>query len=266
MDIHLGKGNANIILNRFVYATQDAHDVRIAEIDGGGLRNAIPREAIATLAVADAAGFEKAVNNLAIQIKAELGGSDPNFAVELTAIDTPTQVISKVDQSALVRTIYTIPNNVWRMSTEMENLTETSSNLARVLVQNGEMSLETLQRSSVESQKNDIANAVRCAMENMGAEVTHSGSYPGWTPRPDAAIVTIMRDLYVDMYGEQPHVNACHAGLECGILGTNYPDMEMISFGPTIKGAHSPDERVKIESVQKFWNYLLATLKAIPTK
>jgi dipeptidase D len=146
----------------------------------------------------------------------------------------------------------------------MHNLTETSSNLARVLVKDGAITLETFQRSSVESQKWDIANGVRCAMEMMGANVEHSGSYPGWTPKPSSPIVGVMGDLYKNMYKETAKVNACHAGLECGILGTNYPDVQMISFGPTIKGAHSPDERVGIKSTAKFWDFLLATLKEIP--
>jgi dipeptidase D len=179
-------------------------------------------------------------------------------------VATPSGVMPKEEQWKMVRTIYTIANNVWRMSPDMENLTETSSNLARVLVKEGNVSIETLQRSSVDSQKWDIANSVRCSLEMMGAEVDHSGSYPGWTPKPDAPIVSILSNLYKKMYNESAKVNACHAGLECGILGTNYPDVQMISFGPTIKGAHSPDERVGIKSVAKFWDYLLAVLLEIP--
>ena len=263
MDIHTGRGNANLILNRFLLDA-DKFGGAISIIQGGGLRNAIPREANATLAVTDLDGFTNHVNELASSIKEELGTTDPNFKVELTTVETPAGVLPKEEQWKLVRAIYTIPNNVWRMSPDMENLTETSSNLARISVVNGKMSIETLQRSSVESQKWDIANGVRCALEMMGAEVTHSGSYPGWTPKPSAPIVSLMGDLYKKMYNEPAKVSACHAGLECGILGTNYPDVQMISFGPTIKGAHSPDERVKIKSVAKFWDYLLAILKEIP--
>tara|TARA_R110002050_G_scaffold200591_1_gene335546 strand:- start:95636 stop:97087 length:1452 start_codon:yes stop_codon:yes gene_type:complete len=263
MDIHTGRGNANLIINRLLW-NADAYGVQIAAVDGGGLRNAIPREANATVAVTDLAGFKAHVEGLAAEIKGELGTTDPNFVVEFTSVETPSGVMPKELQWKMVRTIYTIPNNVWRMSPDMENLTETSSNLARILVKEGHISLETLQRSSVESQKWDIANAVRCAMENMGADVEHSGSYPGWTPKPSAPIVSIMGDLYKEMFNETAKVNACHAGLECGILGTNYPDVQMISFGPTIKGAHSPDERVGIKSVAKFWDYLLRALQNIP--
>ena len=263
MDIHLGRGNANIILNRFLWKA-DEFDASIAQIDGGGLRNAIPREAHATLSVRNVDGFKRFVEELTAEIKEELGTTDPNFKVEFTLVENPSKILAKEEQRKLVRTLYTIPNNVWRMSPDMENLTETSSNLARVLVKEGAMSIETLQRSSVESQKWDIANSVRCALEMMEANVEHSGSYPGWTPKPDSPIVSVMGDLYKNMYNESAKVNACHAGLECGILGTNYPDVQMISFGPTIKGAHSPDERVEIKSVAKFWDYLLATLKNIP--
>ena len=176
MDIHRGRGNANRILNRFLWEAGDAFGVEIAEIDGGGLRNAIPREAKAILAVSDVDGFTKMVNELAADIKAELATTDPNFAVSLTETDTPKKVMPEDEQWALCRTIYAIPNDVWRMSPDMENLTETSSNLARVKVKDGHISIETLQRSSVESQKWDIDNGVRAAIELMGADVEHSCS------------------------------------------------------------------------------------------
>jgi dipeptidase D len=264
MDIHSGRGNANIIMNRFLWDTTEKFGVAIGSIDGGGLRNAIPRESQAYVAVNDVDGFKTFAKSLESEIKDELRTTDPNFRLDFEEVDCPSHVMPTLEQQKMVRTIYTIPNNVWRMSPDMVNLTETSSNLARVLVRDGEISIETLQRSSVESQKWDIANSVRCALDSMGANVEHSGSYPGWTPKPDAPIVSVMSDLYTKMYKETPHVNACHAGLECGILGTNYPEVQMISFGPTIKGAHSPDERVNIKSVSKFWDYLLETLLNIP--
>lgn len=263
MDIHTGRGNANLIMNRLLLEV-DKFDARISIIDGGSLRNAIPRESSSTLAVLDVSGFTSHITQLAAEIKEELGTTDPNFTVELKEVASPESVLPVDTQWKMVRTIYTIPNNVWRMSPDMPGLTETSSNLARVLVQKGTITIETLQRSSVDSQKWDIANSVRCALEMMGADVKHSGSYPGWTPKPDAPIVSVMNNLYQEMYQEKPKVNACHAGLECGILGTNYPDVQMISFGPTIKGAHSPDERVGIKSVAKFWDFLLAALNNIP--
>jgi len=150
------------------------------------------------------------------------------------------------------------------MSPDILHLVQTSNNLARVLVKDGEYSIQCLTRSSVDSEKLDLANALKSTFELMGARVEFKGAYPGWTPNPEASIVKIMSDLYKELYKESALVSAVHAGLECGILGANYPDVEMISFGPNIKGAHSPDEKVQISSVQKFWTFFLETLKRIP--
>ena len=150
------------------------------------------------------------------------------------------------------------------MTPDIEDLVQTSNNLARVQAKDGEFKILCLTRSSVDSEKMDEAQAIASTFELIGAEVVFDGSYPGWTPNPTSSILNIMSDLYREMYKEEPDVNACHAGLECGILGANYPEMEMISFGPNIRGAHSPDEKAQISSVQKFWNFLLETLKRIP--
>jgi dipeptidase D len=150
------------------------------------------------------------------------------------------------------------------MSPDIAGLVQTSNNLARVLVKNGTYSIQCLTRSAVNTEKDDLANAIQAGFELMDASVTQTGSYPGWTPNPESDIVKLMADLYKSRFGAEPNVNACHAGLECGILGRNYPGMEMISFGPNIRGPHSPDEKVQISSVQKFWGYLLETLKNIP--
>jgi dipeptidase D len=150
------------------------------------------------------------------------------------------------------------------MSPEISGLVQSSNNLARVLVADGAFSLQCLTRSSVDSEKADLAAAIGSAFELMDAKLAFTGSYPGWEPLPDAPVVKLMSDLYQEMFHESAHVNAVHAGLECGILGTNYPGMQMISFGPNIRGAHSPDECAQISSVQKFWSYLLETLKRIP--
>jgi dipeptidase D len=175
-------------------------------------------------------------------------------------------VINQNFQYDLLRALYACPNGIFRMSPEIAGLVQTSNNLARVLVKDGNYSLQCLTRSSVDSEKMDLARAIRSVFELAGASVAFTGSYPGWTPRPETAIVKLMSDLYRTLYQQEPDVNACHAGLECGILGTNYPEMEMISFGPNIRGAHSPDEKVQISSVQKFWNFLLETLQRIPAK
>ena len=152
------------------------------------------------------------------------------------------------------------------MSPEIKDLVQTSNNVARVIIKDGEYSIQCLTRSSVDSEKADLAFSIQSAFELSGAEIVYGGSYPGWAPMPDAAIVKILGDLYKEMYDDEAQVMACHAGLECGIIGTNYPDMEMISFGPNIRGAHSPDEKVQISSVQKYWKFLMETLKRIPAK
>jgi dipeptidase D len=152
------------------------------------------------------------------------------------------------------------------MSADMEDLVETSNNIARVIVKDGKIHIGCLTRSSVESSKFDLANALRSTFELIGCEVNISGSYPGWTPNVSSPILEVLKEIYEKQNGEKPHVVACHAGLECGILGTNYPDMDMISFGPTIKGAHSPDERASITSAQKYWKFVLEILQNIPVK
>jgi dipeptidase D len=166
----------------------------------------------------------------------------------------------------MVRSIYAAHNGVYRMSADFDNLVETSNNIAKVTVGNGKLQVENLTRSSVETSKFDLANALRSAFELMGCEVTFGGSYPGWTPNAKSEILDILVDIYKKQNNSEPHVVACHAGLECGILGTNYPDMDMISFGPTIKGAHSPDERANIASAQKYWKFVLEILENIPVR
>ncbi|MDX5436446.1 MAG: aminoacyl-histidine dipeptidase, partial [Pontibacter sp.] len=268
MDIHRGRGNANKLMNRVLAQAVEQFDVRVATIDGGGLRNAIPRESFAELAVtADKeADFKKFVEEQKAILKSEHNTTDPNLQVILESIATPAQVATVEFTNKLVRALYACPNGIYRMSPDIENLVQTSNNMARVLVKDGELTVMCLTRSSVDSEKMDLARAIKSALELAGTDVKFSGSYPGWMPKPDATIVKLMSDLYRSKFNEEPHVNACHAGLECGILGANYPYMEMISFGPNITGAHSPDEKVQISSVQKYWDFLLETLKRVPEK
>jgi dipeptidase D len=169
-------------------------------------------------------------------------------------------------QEGLLRAIYAAHNGVYRMSADMEDLVETSNNIARVIVKDGKISIQNLTRSSVESSKMDLANALRSAYELFGCEVSFDGSYPGWTPNVKSEILDVLVHIYEKQNGTKPNVVACHAGLECGILGTNYPGMDMISFGPTIHGAHSPDERASIKSSQKFWKFFLEILANIPER
>lgn len=266
MDIHRGRGNANKLMNRLLWLATQNHNILVHSIDGGGLRNAIPRESFARVAVPvnEVTDFEHFIAEYEKILKAEYAVTDPNVHIEAEGIEPLTTVIASNFQKQLLRAIYTCPSGIYRMSPDIEGLVQTSNNLARVSVKDGYYSIQCLTRSSVESEKRDEAEALRCAFELIGAKVEFGGSYPGWAPRPDAEIVRLMSDLYRQRFGEEAHVMACHAGLECGILGTNYPKMEMISFGPNIKGAHSPDEKVQISSVQKFWGLLLETLKRIP--
>jgi len=265
MEIHKGLGNANKILNRLL-GELHTYNLRVATIDGGGLRNAIPREAFATIAVPTAAlaAFEADFAAYAADIKQEFATVDAGLAFEIQTLDALDTVLPLDVQRNLIKGIYAAHNGVYRMSADFDNLVETSNNIARVEVGNGKVTIKCLTRSSVETSKVDLANTLTAAFELMGAEVTRSGDYPGWTPNPNSAILATVKATYEDLFKETPAVVACHAGLECGILGSHYPAMDMISFGPTIRGAHSPQERVSISSVQKFWKFLIAILKETP--
>ena len=266
MDIHKGFGNANKIMNRLMFDAFENFGLRISEIDGGSLRNAIPRESRAIVAI-DKVQEAAFIYEMGLQIEAiqsELKKLEPDLIVVLTKIDTPKVIMDLGVQEGLTRAIYAAWNGVYRMSPEIPELVETSNNIARVMINDGNVKIGCLTRSSVESSKMDLAMMLRATFELIGCEVELSGDYPGWAPDMDSSILKVLRSLYETLYNEKPHVAACHAGLECGILGTHYPDMEMISFGPNIKGAHSPDERVQISSVQKFWIFVLEILKHIP--
>jgi dipeptidase D len=212
----------------------------------------------------DTEAFQAWIDSFSETLKEEHQTTDPNLTVLVGTADSPAKVMEADEQTNLLRALYACPIGIYRMSPDIKDLVQTSNNLARVVIENGAYSVQCLTRSSVDSEKMDEANAIQSVFELIGAEVVLAGDYPGWTPRPGAEIVSIMSDLYREMFDSEPHVMACHAGLECGILGTHYPDMEMISFGPNIRGAHSPDECVQISSVQKYWGFLLETLKRIP--
>ncbi|NNF33046.1 MAG: aminoacyl-histidine dipeptidase [Saprospiraceae bacterium] len=265
MDIHLGRGNANKIMNRILSHLNNV-GLRIAGINGGGLRNAIPRESFATVTVPNDAisTFESKIDGLSKVILTEYELTDPEATILIEETKTPEKVMSISEAKVLLNAVYACPNGIYRLTPKIENLVQTSNNLARVLVEDGKYTVMCLTRSSVDSEKEDLANTIKAAFSPTGAEVKFSGSYPGWAPRPTSEIVAMMSDLYKELFNEEAHVNACHAGLECGILGRFYPDMEMISFGPNILGAHSPEERTQISSVQKFWGFLNKTMERIP--
>ena len=268
MDIHRGLGNANKIMNRLLFNGMEKFDLQIAEIDGGSLRNAIPRESFAKVAVksSNKSAFEAEFAQWGEIIKSELSVNEPNLTISLEWKEAPNKVMLKDTQEKLIRAIYVAHNGVYAMSSAIADLVETSNNVARVAVRNGEIKIGCLTRSSVNSAKIDLANALKSAFKLADCEVSLDGEYPGWNPNPDSAILSVLESRYETLFGAKPDVVACHAGLECGILGQNYPEMDMISFGPTIKGAHSPDERVSISSVQKFWNFVQEILKDIPKK
>ena len=268
MDIHKGRGNANKLMNRLLLTLEKEVNMQLVSVDGGGLRNAIPRESFARVVVLDAKtdNLNSIVNQYATTLKQEYGTTDSQLTVSLNTTDAAPSVMDAQYQRKILRAIYAVPSGIYRMSPDIESLVQTSNNLARVEIKDGQASVLCLCRSSIDSEKADMQMAISSAMELADLTVEADGSYPGWTPAPSSEIVTIMSDLYRELFDGEPHVNACHAGLECGILGTNYPDMDMISFGPNIRGAHSPDEKVQISSVQKYWKYLLETLKRMPVK
>ena len=269
MDIHKGLGNANKIMNRLLFDGFDNFGLQISEIIGGSLRNAIPRESTAKVSIAGVydEAFVFDMQQIVNEIKTEFKTTEPDLEVVFEKMDVaPAKVMPSIAQFYFVRSMYTAHNGVYRMSADFDNLVETSNNIAKVVLGDGQLSVQCLTRSSVETSKFDLANALRSAFELMGCEVEFSGSYPGWTPNSESEILDVLVGIYEKQNNEKPQVVACHAGLECGILGTNYPEMDMISFGPTIHGAHSPDERASITSSQKFWKFVLEILANIPVK
>lgn len=268
MDIHKGLGNANKLMNRLLSGIEEEIEMNIHWIDGGGLRNAIPRESEAAISIPEneILKLEEIISEIGGVFIDEYSITDENLEISLEPCDLIDIIIHPDFKKQILRAVYACPSGIYRMSPDIADLVQTSNNLARVLVKDGKYEILCLTRSSVDTEKMDLAQAIKSTFELIGSKVDFSGDYPGWTPRPDAGIVHLMKELYTEMFNEKAHVYACHAGLECGILGTNYPDMEMISFGPNIRGAHSPDERVQISSVQKFWSFLLETLKRIPSK
>lgn len=267
MDINKGLGNANKILNGLLLEATSKFNFQLAAFDGGGLRNAIPREAQATIVIAsdEQDVFKQFVAEQTAALKQTYSATEANLAMTVSEVEMPANVVGENIQSLLLSSIDGCHNGVFRMTPGVADMVQTSNNVARVEVKDGQIRILCLTRSSVDAEKDELAQVIRDNFANLDANVELSGDYPGWTPLLSSSIVDLMKNLYVEMYSEQPKVMACHAGLECGILGTNYPDMEMISFGPNIRGAHSPDEKVQISSVQKFWNYTLEALKRIPS-
>lgn len=261
VDIHLERGNANKIMNRLMYACE-SYGLQIASIDGGSLRNAIPRESFAVITVTDN-GYLHEFESRAAAIRAEFHIQDSGLNIHIEKIDLPAMVMSLSDTVHVTTALQSVHNGVFTMSSAIAGLVETSSSLARVIVKDGSFITQSLQRSSVESGKYNVAYTVAAPFKLMGCTVEHSGAYPGWAPDPDSRILKVLENNYIQLFGSKPKVMAIHAGLECGILGERYPGLDMISFGPTIKHPHSPDEKVHINSVEKFWKLLCTTLQSV---
>lgn len=268
MDIILNRGNANKLLARFIAENQKEFSLRVSEFDGGSLRNAIPREARATVALPaeKVAELKNKAEQFVEKIRDEFDSQDPHFSLN---VDNCAKIEEVMDADSLSRFIHLMqawPSGVIAMSPDVDGLVETSTNLSRAYIKNHALQLECLSRSSVDSAKNDLSNRLESLAFLAGGNATHSGNYPGWKPNPHSSILEIMKETYNELFGKTPEVKAVHAGLECGVIGDSHPNLDMISFGPTIENPHSPDERVHIGTVEKFWKFLVEALKRVPSK
>jgi dipeptidase D len=266
MDISLGRGNANKVMNRLLHDARDRHGLLLGSIEGGSLRNAIPRESFAHVALpaTNTASFQESFEALAATIRNELSSTEPDLHIEAIPAEIPETVIDDETCSRLLRAVHACPNGVMRMSDTMEGLVETSNNLAIVRSSQGAVRVECLLRSSVDSAREELSAMIDSVFSLAGATTSFEGGYPGWKPNPGSPILKVMIAVYKEKFGMEPHIRAVHAGLECGILGGSYPGLDMISFGPTIRHPHSPDEKAEVASVGRFWEFLVATLATVP--
>lgn len=268
LDIFLGRGNANKSLVRILLPLIKEAKAKIGSFEGGNLRNAIPRESFAKIAVPveKVKSAKKLVGKHFKEIVNELSAQEPNIKITIEECKVPSKVIDDTTALKAIQAIYACPNGAERMSDAMVGLVETSNNLAIIKAHAGKIDVKCLLRSSVDSSKEVLAASLSAVFELAGADVKLTGGYPGWKPDVNSAILASMKNIYKNMYGKEPEVKAIHAGLECGILGGTYPNWDMISCGPTIRSPHSPDERVNIPTVEKWWNYVVQVLKEAPVK
>lgn len=266
LDIHLGRGNANKILNRILWKANRELSLQLVSINGGSLRNAIPREAEAVIAIPkeNEDKFLAMVETISDTVKKELGEADPNLIIQASKSVTPKTAFSHMNSSHLFNAVSACPNGVMRMVPGMQDVVETSSNLAIITSGTDNIIIETLQRSSSDSAKADLCDMIRSCFELAGATVEHKGAYPGWKPNPSSPILKTMKEVYRQMYEKVPEQKVIHAGLECGIIGGVYPGLDMISCGPTIRNPHSPDEKVHAGTVKMFYDFMAETLKNAP--
>ena len=266
-DIHKGYANANKLLTRVLYALNNLTEFQLSNFDGGNLRNALAREAFATIVVRDDVNKEtvmELIQKFEKTFKDEYHKTEPELFIKLSNKAIPSYVITDKDKTNLILSLYSCPHGVLAMSQDIENFVETSTNLASVKFKEDHILITTSQRSSVKSALDSACEMIGANFKTIDAIVSHTDGYPGWAPNPDSEIVEITRKAYVDLFSKEPKVLAIHAGLECGLIGEKYPEMDMISFGPTIKGAHSPDERIKIDTATMFWDLMLEVLRKVP--
>lgn len=265
-DIHEGRANSNKLLARFLFNLSLKHVVKLSEISGGNLRNAIPRAAHAVFGVSSESKEKVMVafNEYVAAVEKEYAHTDPNMTITIESVEKPEYAIDTDTSDRLIRSLYACPHGVISMSHDLEGLVETSTNLAAVKMQdNSTILITTSQRSSVESRKWDIARQIEALFVLAGAHVTHGDGYPGWAPDMNSTIMKIASDAYEELYNVKPAIKAIHAGLECGLFLTKYPHLDMVSFGPTLRGVHSPSEKMHIPAVEKFWNQLTLILKKV---
>ena len=265
-DINKNRGNANKILNRFLWQFTNEFNARLSDFNGGNLRNAIAREAFGILTIPSNKGntLLSAFEKLAESIKNEFEFAEPKLKMECLEVAAPATVIDKETQLNLLNALYACPHGVLEMSSRMEGMVETSTNLASVkFIEGNKIEVTTSQRSEIESRKYYAAETVESVFKLAGAKVAHSDGYPGWTPNPNSDILKITVESYKRLFGNEPIVRSIHAGLECGLFLEKYPKLDMVSFGPTIRGAHSPDERLDINTTEKFWKHLVDVLENI---
>lgn len=267
-DINKNRANANKLLNRYLSLLDSKYDLYICNIDGGNLHNAIPREASALCAVEmkDKENVRVDLNIFLAEVEDEFSVTEPNIRMELSSENPVDKAIDRETTKNLLKSVYAVFNGVFAMSQDIPNFVETSSNLASIKQKEGKIVIVTSQRSSILSARKNVSKVVRSAFELGGAKVITAEGYPGWKPNADSEVLKVAVDSYKRLFGEEPKVKAIHAGLECGLFLEKYPRLDMVSFGPTLRGVHSPDERMLIPTVEKYWNHLLDVLANIPVK
>ena len=264
-DINKGLGCANKLITRVLWSAAEILGLRVSQLEGGNLRNAIAREAVAVVTVPEgnAEKLQQFVNKYEKAVQYEFRSTEPDLKVSIAPADMPANLLEKAVQDNLLNALYACAHGVLAMSREIPNFVETSTNLASVKMDGKQIHICTSQRSSVESAKHAAASKIEATFRLIGGKVTHSDGYPGWTPNPDSKVLKVAADAYRRLFNEEPTIRAIHAGLECGLIGEKYDGMDMISFGPTLRGVHSPDERLEIATVEKFWRHVIEILKNI---